>query len=42
MRISALDVAFTVLWVGVFTLLRLVNVPAALGTLFLRIYPWPG
>jgi hypothetical protein len=35
-------VAFTVLWVVAFAVFRLVNVPAALGTLFLRMYPWFG
>jgi cobalt/nickel transport system permease protein len=42
LRIGGPDVVFTVLWVGVFAVFRLVNVPAALGTLFLKVYPWLG
>jgi cobalt/nickel transport system permease protein len=42
LRMGSPDVAFTVLWVGAFAVFRLVNVPAALGTLFLRVYPWLG
>jgi cobalt/nickel transport system permease protein len=42
LRVGGSDVAFTVLWVVAFAVFRLVNVPAALGTLFLRMYPWFG
>lgn len=42
LAVGAGDVAFTVLWIGAFAVLRLVNVPAVLGALLLRVYPWIG
>ena len=42
LRVGGQDVAFTALWIGAFAFFRMVNVPAALGTLFLKLYPWLG
>jgi cobalt/nickel transport system permease protein len=42
LRIGGPDILFSVLWIGAFAVFRLVNAPAVLGTLFLRLYTWLG